>query len=89
MRVNVVVRPLGAPVLEHGTNHNPSKDYDEYLEKKAKKKEETWVQQTKRESAVQLLDIFNQAALSSGQQAIIIKGLNKMQEETLLILLTI
>ena len=80
-RVNVVIRPLGAPVLENGTNHDPAKDYQDHLDAVSVKKQETWVQQRKREAAGRFLDMFNEAALSSGQQAIIMKGLLKMQQD--------
>ena len=81
MRVNVVGRPLGAPVIENGTHHNPASDYQEFCEKSALKPELTWVQQQKKAGAEHLLDMFTEAALSSGQQEILIKGLNKMQAE--------
>jgi hypothetical protein len=84
VRVNVVVRPLGAPVIENGTHHNPARDYKEFCEKSALTPELTWVQQQKKAGAEHLLDMFTEAALSSGQQEILIKGLNKMQAEKII-----
>ena len=84
LREIVIVRPLGAPVLEDGTNHDPAKDYQEFLEMSALKPALTWLQQQKKIGAEHLLDMFTEAALSSGQQKILIKGLNKMQTEKII-----
>ena len=81
LREIVIVRPLGAPVLEDGTNHDPAKDYQEFLEMSALKPALTWLQQQKKIGAEHLLDMFTEAALSSGQQKILIKGLNKCKQK--------
>jgi hypothetical protein len=80
-RVLVYVRPLGAPVLEKGTHHNPSQDYEDFVATNAAKQNVGWVAERKKEASSRLLDMFAEAALSSGQQAIITSGLRKMQND--------
>jgi hypothetical protein len=80
-RVLVYVRPLGAPVLEKGTHHNPSQDYDDFVATNDAKQNVGWVAERKKEASSRLLDMFAEAALSSGQQAVITRGLRKMQKD--------
>ena len=80
-RVFFNVRPLGAPIIDERTNHNPALELKAFLDQKESKPLPAYEDQVKQRAATEFLDIFTEAALSAGQQSIIMKGLNRMQDK--------
>ena len=78
-RVSFVVRPLGAPVLDEGTNHNPALEYRAFLDEKEQQPPLSFEDDYKYRAATEFVNIFTEAAMSAGQQAIVMKGLNKLK----------
>lgn len=78
------VRSPGAPVLEFGTDHNPARDYAQYVQRIQNAPEPTFVQSVQKSAAIALLDTFGDAGLSAGQMTSVLKGLKKMKEKALI-----
>ena len=78
------VRSPGAPVLRFGTDHNPARDYVKFLQRRENAPPPSYVETKQKEGAAALLDIFNDAGLSAGQMATVLKGLKKMKDRNLI-----